>query len=527
MRINTSGRIVVFLISVLVVLSNQSRGLVVRASDQSEKSPIVTGRWLWVHPNPNDGTTLMHYFEIKQDGSLISGHAELPLGGTVDFEDGRIIGSEISFRVGSGKSSVVFRGTVDGMKMKLARTEAGRTMQVRFTKLPSNPPIYPNREALPVIRSLPYNGLATTPPMGWNAWNHFHDFINDQMVREVVQAMVSSGMRDAGYIYVNIDDEWSGERDDRGIIHSNRNFPDMKGLADFVHSKGMKIGLYSSPGPQTCEGHVGSMNHEGDDARTFAGWGIDYLKYDWCSASFVYSDKDMRAVYQKMGAALQKTGRPIVFSLCQYGRANVSTWGSRVGGNLWRTTPDVQDNWSSVLGIWESQHAIASASGRGGWNDPDMLEVGNGGMSQQEYRTHFTLWAFLSAPLIAGNDPRSMSPSTREILTNEEVISIDQDPLAAEPLRIAQSGEVETWMKPLSGGGFALLFLNTGNHERLVKADWNTREMESPIEARDLWSHKDFTIPGLFEAVLPSHGVKLLRLPESAKPPMSILADEK
>jgi len=522
MRINMSGQIALVLIGVLLVLPYQSQGLVARSSDRGEKSPNVTGRWLWSHPNPNDGTTLMSYFEINQNGSLISGHAELPWGGTTEFAYGRISGSEISFRVGTGKSSVVFRGTVDGMKMRLARTEAGKTIQVKLSKLAAEKSNYPTGETLPVIRSLPYNGLAVTPPMGWNAWNHFHDFINDRMVRGVVEAMVSSGMRDAGYIYVNIDDEWAGERDDKGIIHSNRNFPDMKGLADFVHNKGMKIGLYSSPGPQTCEGHVGSMHHEDDDARTFAGWGIDYLKYDWCSASFVYSDKDMRAVYQKMGAALQKTGRPIVFSLCQYGRENVSTWGSQVGGNLWRTTPDVQDNWSSVLGIWESQHAIASANSRGGWNDPDMLEVGNGKMSQQEYRTHFTLWAFLSAPLISGNDPRSMSPSTREILTNHEVISIDQDSLAAEPLRIAQSGGVETWMKPLSGGGFALLFLNTGNHERLVKAAWNTRETEAPIEARDLWSHKNFIIPGQLEAVLPSHGVKLLRLPKSAKPPMSI-----
>src|SRR5580700_9346475 len=229
-------------------------------------------------------------------------------------------------------------------------------------------------------------GAAQTPPMGWNSWNHFADRVDDRGVRAAADALVASGMKDAGYIYINIDDTWEAGRDAQGFIKPNQKFPDMKALADYVHSKGLKIGIYSSPGAETCAGYEGSLGHEEQDARTFAAWGIDYLKYDWCSASALYSNDDMHALYQKMGDALHASGRPIVYSLCQYGRADVWKWGPDVGGNLWRTTGDIRDTWDSMTTIGFKQDGLAPWAKPGHWNDPDMLEIGNGGMSDTEYQ---------------------------------------------------------------------------------------------------------------------------------------------
>src|SRR5262249_20027986 len=235
------------------------------------------------------------------------------------------------------------------------------------------------------------------------------------------------------YVYVNIDDTWEGQsRDANGNITTNKKFPDMKALADYVHSKGLKIGIYSSPGPKTCAGYEASHGHEERDAMQFAAWGFDYLKYDWCSAGDIYKDEDMQAVYQKMGDALLKAGRPIVYSLCQYGRSDVWTWGGKVGGNLWRTTGDIRDAWQSLDQIGfgtrvpgqRTQLDIASAMKPGQFNDPDMLEIGNGGMTGDEYRLHMSLWALLSAPLLAGNDLRTMTDEIKSILMNDEVIAV-------------------------------------------------------------------------------------------------------
>ena len=218
----------------------------------------------------------------------------------------------------------------------------------------------PPRLPLPALHDVPDNGLARTPPMGWNSWNKFARKIDDISVRGMADAMVASGMRDAGYTYINIDDTWEGPRDAQGNITGNLKFPNMKGLADYVHSKGLKIGIYSSPGPKTCGGYEGSFGHEEQDAKTYAAWGFDYLKYDWCSAGRIYKDSDMRAVYQKMGDALLATGRPIVFSLCQYGDDDVWKWGAKVGGNLWRTTGDINDSWKRMDEIGFKQFEIAS-----------------------------------------------------------------------------------------------------------------------------------------------------------------------
>ena len=238
------------------------------------------------------------------------------------------------------------------------------------------------------------------------------------MVREIADAMVKSGMKRAGYIYVNIDDTWEGaHRDAQGNITTNNKFPDMKALADYVHSKGLKLGIYSSPGPKTCAGYEGSYQHEEQDAKTFAAWGIDYLKYDWCSASQVYDNTQatMAAAYAKMGLGLLNSGRKIVYSLCQYGNLDVGEWGEKVGGNLWRTTGDISDRWASMERhrLRTSSPAARKYAGPGHWNDPDMLEIGNGGMTDDEYKTHMSLWCILASPLLAGNDIRDMKPDDR------------------------------------------------------------------------------------------------------------------
>jgi len=325
----------------------------------------------------------------------------------------------------------------------------------------------PKRIDPPALRNVKYNGLAKSPPMGWNSWNHFKGQIDDAGVRGIADAMVSSGMKDAGYQFVNIDDTWESGRDASGNITTNKRFPDMKALADYVHNKGLKIGLYSSPDPKTCAGYEGSYGHEMQDAKQYAAWGFDYLKYDWWSASAVYQDADMHAVYQKMGDALLASGRAIVFSLCQYGRANVQEWGSTVDGNLdgnlWRTTGDISDNWRSMSTIGFGQNDLATWAAPGHWNDPDMLEIGNGGITAVEYRTHMSLWSMLAAPLLAGNDIRSMNDDTKEILTNREAIAVDQDQAGHQGHRVSQSGETETWIRELADGGVAVALFNKGD----------------------------------------------------------------
>jgi alpha-galactosidase len=269
--------------------------------------------------------------------------------------------------------------------------------------------------------------LAAKPPMGWNSWNHFAERVTDADVRATADVLVSSGMRDAGYIYVNVDDTWEGQRDAAGNIHSNSKFPDMKALGDYIHSKGLKFGIYSSPGPRTCAGYEGSYGHEDQDAATYASWGVDFLKYDLCGLRDVMDMKSpqydrikgqamMVNAYTRMHESLVKTGRPIVYSICQYGMDSVWEWGAQVGGNLWRTTDDISDNFRSMALIGFSQAGLEKYARPGHWNDPDMLEIGNGGMSADEYRTQMSLWAMLAAPLLAGNDLSKMDETSRSIL---------------------------------------------------------------------------------------------------------------
>ena len=346
--------------------------------------------------------------------------------------------------------------------------------------------------------------LASTPPMGWNSWNWFFGKVTDKDIRQVADLMVSSGMRDAGYVYVNIDDTWEGKRDESGVLHSNEKFPDMKALADYVHSKGLKLGIYSSPGPQTCARYEGSYNHEQQDADLYASWGIDYLKYDLCSFHGIMTqaapgdsakqDQMMRAAYEKMHQAIVKTGRPMVYSLCEYGWDMVWQWGPEVGANLWRTTGDIQPNFDRMSYIGRSQAGLAKFAGPGHWNDPDMLEVGNGKLTLDQDRVHMGHWAMLAAPLLAGNNLSQLTPEVTAILTNREVIAIDQDPLGHQAERIFAEGTIEIWSRPLAGGAVALEIINFSDDDSFLRGiHLHLKEAGAGPgwKARDLWAGKD------------------------------------
>lgn len=372
-----------------------------------------------------------------------------------------------------------------------------------------------------VVNKAP-NGLALTPPMGWNSWNKFACDVNERTVRDIADAMVASGMRDAGYQYVVIDDCWHGPRDANGVITADpQRFPSgIKSLADYVHSRGLKFGIYSDAGRLTCGGRPGSQGHEYQDALTYARWGVDYLKYDWCSTG----DRNAQEAYAVMADALRSSGRDIVFSMCEWGTAKPWLWAKNVG-NLWRTTGDIWDSFSvkdpkrdwahPVTDIVDQNEPLWRFAGPGHWNDPDMLEVGNGGMTTDEYRSHFSLWAMMAAPLMAGNDIANMDEATRSILLNREVIAVDQDKLGQQGRRVAKQGDSEVWMKPLAGGAVALLLFNRADTPATIRATADQIGWTSSARAklRDLWAHRDLPRwKGSFEATVPPHGVAMVRL---------------
>jgi alpha-galactosidase len=367
---------------------------------------------------------------------------------------------------------------------------------------------------LPPPRPVPDNGLARTPPMGWNSWNKFGQEIDDKTVRQIADALVATGLRDAGYLYVNIDDGWQGVRDPNGVLQPNAKFPDMKALADYVHAKGLKLGLYSSPGPKSCAGFPASYGHVEQDARTWAAWGVDYLKYDLCSGeAFYHTPETVQAVYQQMGEALQATGRPILYSLCEYGRFDVGRWGRKVGGNLWRTTGDINDNYATMSKIGFDQNGAPHNGGPGGWNDPDMLEVGNGGMSLDEYRTHMSLWALMAAPLLLGDDVRSVQPDILSLLSNREVIAIDQDRLGRQGLPLRRLGDIEIWTRPLADGALAVGVFNRSATAKAVTLDWAELGLKRPRSLRDVWRAVDLDpAQDRITRDIPAHGVVLFRL---------------
>jgi alpha-galactosidase len=353
--------------------------------------------------------------------------------------------------------------------------------------------------------------VAATPVMAWSSWNYYTCKVNDRAVRAQADALVSTGMKAAGYDYVIVDDCWQGERDASGVLHPNSKFPDMKALADYVHRKGLKFGIYSSPGPKTCAGFAGSFGHEDQDAATFAAWGVDWLKYDLCS--FKGTAADAIAAYKKMRDALEKTGRPIVYAICQYGNDRVWTWGAAAGGNQWRTSRDITDSYDRMSLNGFEENGLEKFAGPGHWNDPDMLEIGNGGMTHDEYITHMSLWCMLAAPLLAGNDLTHMSAETLAILTNREIIAIDQDPLGVQGHRFSQEGPLEVWIKPLVNHTIAVGLFNRGETAAPISVDLASAGFTGLVSVRDLWAGKDLgTFRGTVTRSVPSHGAVVLTL---------------
>ena len=340
-----------------------------------------------------------------------------------------------------------------------------------------------------------FDGLALTPPMGWNSWNTFQSNINEKLVLEMADEMVSSGMRDAGYIYLVLDDAWMAKERDittGNLVADPIKFPrGMKFIADYVHSKGLKFGLYNCAGPLTCAGYPGARGYEYQDARFYAGVEIDYLKFDWCSSEGL----NAKEAYTTMSKAIKKAGRPILFSLCEWGSSKPWLWATSVG-QIWRTTGDITNqfdgikthgSWSSsgVMKILDTQDTLRKYAGPGHWNDPDMLEVGNG-LTESENRAHFSMWSMIAAPLIAGNDLRKMSPSTKAILTNKDVIAINQDSLGIQALKVSVKDSLETWIKPLKNGNWAVCFLNRKSTPQLISYEWNARVIEDTLAKRNL-----------------------------------------
>jgi alpha-galactosidase len=370
------------------------------------------------------------------------------------------------------------------------------------------------------------DAIALTPPLGWNSWNCFAQAVDDAKIRAAADSMVRSGLIDHGWTYINIDDCWEGKRDANGMIQPNEKFPDMKALADYVHSKGLKIGLYSSPGPKTCGGYEGSWQHEDQDAQQYAAWGFDYLKYDWCS----YSEVDDKSLpdrqrlmkpYQAMDAALRKLDRDILFSLCQYGMGDVWQWGADVGGNCWRTTGDISDSWSSMAGIGFAQNGHEKYAGPGHWNDPDMLVVGKVGwgnlhpthLTPNEQYTHVTLWCLLSAPLLIGADMSQLDAFTFNLLSNDEVLEVSQDALGKQAARIVKNGETEVWARKMADGSMAIGLFNRAEMPVEVTAKWEDLGLTGRHRVRDLWRQKDAgEFETSFTASVPRHGVCLVRV---------------
>ena len=374
-----------------------------------------------------------------------------------------------------------------------------------------------------VTKAQKYEHLADTPAMGWNSWNKFHCDINEDMIKGIADAMVTTGLKDAGYIYVNLDDCWHGQRDANGFIQADptRFKSGIKALAAYVHQKGLKIGIYSDAGRKTCAGRPGSFGHEYQDAIQYANWDIDYLKYDWCNNENI----NPIGAYSLMRDALRSAGRPIYFSMCEWGSNQPWEWAKDVG-HSWRTTGDITNTFESFLKILDSQNAIRQYAGPGHWNDPDMLEVGNG-MTVNEDRAHFTMWCMLASPLILGNDIRNMSKETSDILLNKEVIALDQDKLGIEALKQSAEDGLEFWFKPLENGDWAFVIFNRNTEAKDYTINWNKFNLtdnvsnrtlnfdQTTFNLRNLWTKKiDGNTKKIKKVTIPGHDVIAYRMSE-------------
>jgi alpha-galactosidase len=357
------------------------------------------------------------------------------------------------------------------------------------------------------------NGLARTPQMGWNSWNHFQCNINEDLIKQTAQIMISTGLANAGYEYVNLDDCWADHRDSAGrVIPDPKSWPSgMFALGEYLHGLGLKFGIYSDAGNKTCAGRPGSLGYETIDALTYAAWTIDYLKYDNCNSDGI----DPKTRYPVMRDALNATGRPILFSMCEWGQEDPATWSADVG-NSWRTTGDIQDNWKSMIGNLDQNDKWWNYTGAGHWNDPDMLEVGNGGMTTEEYQSHFSLWALVKSPLLIGCDVSKMTANTATILMNQEVINLSQDQLGVQGHRVTVPGDQEVWAGPLANGDIGVILLNRGDASASVTVDF-TKDLGlqsgTSVTLRDLVTHKDLgSFTNTYSVTLNSHASQTLRL---------------
>jgi alpha-galactosidase len=455
-----------------------------RDAEPRINSPRITGA--------TPGKPFLFRIPASGEGPLTFSGKNLPAGLTLDSKTGIITGS----LRGAGRTAVSV--TVTGAKGKTTGdiTIVGGT-----------------------------HSLALTPPLGWNSWNVWAARVDDAKVRAAADAIVSSGLAAQGYTYVNIDDAWEGPRDANGEITSNEKFPDMKALADYVHSKGLKIGIYSSPGPRTCQQrYAGSWEHEAQDAKTWSKWGFDYIKYDWCSYSDIEPNRDslpgLQKPYNVMRAALDQLDRDFVLSLCQYGWGHVWTWGADVGGNLWRVTGDITDSWASMSGIGFAQTGHEQYAGPGHWNDTDMLVVGKVGWGQplrdskltpNEQLTHISLWALQAAPLIIGADLSQIDEFTTNLLGNPEVLAVNQDTLGKAAGRTTQNGRTEVWARKLSDGRTAVGLFNRDLIAQQVTVKWSDLGLSGEQPVRDLWQRKDLGVKrDELSATIPRHGVLLV-----------------
>ncbi len=461
-----------------------------RTAEPRINSPRITGA--------TPGRWFQFLIPASGDGPLTFAAKNLPAGLTLDSKTGMISGALKS----AGKSTIDL--TVTGPKGKA-------TGQLTIVAGPQS--------------------LALTPPLGWNSWNVWGGTVTDAKVRAAADAVVSSGLAAQGYAYINIDDAWEGPRDANGEITSNEKFPDMKALADYVHSKGLKIGIYSSPGPWTCQRtYAGSYEHEAQDAKTYAKWGFDYLKYDWCSYSQIAPNPtldDRKKPYHVMRAAIDAADRDIVYSLCQYGAGNVWEWGTEVGGNLWRVTGDITDTWASMSGIGFAQTGHEKYAGPGHWNDTDMLVVGKVGwgralhdtnLSPNEQITHITLWSLQAAPLLIGADLSQVDDFTINLLGNPEVLAVNQDPLGQAAGRLRGDGRMDVWARKLSDGTMAVGLFNRAPIAVAMAVKLSELGLSGAQPVRDLWQHKD--LPSARDEIsitVPRHGAVFLKIGRASR----------
>lgn len=514
----------------------------------SRESRSLIGVWL-IQPTSPPGVVVHESLTFfPSEGQIAGKFDEVGRRKTYDGAVREVVvdGDSVSFKVQREWGQLVWEGHFDSdnellmesfyvgssnelvpLETRVARRSSAGEVAREAEEVPRN--LILKKMPLPPLRDLPSNGLAPTPPMGWSSWNTFKETIDEKTVREAADALVSSGAREAGYTIVEVDDGWQGKRDDSGVLHPNSKFPDMEALVHYIHSKGLKFGIYTAIGSVSCAGYVGSHGYEVQDAQTFAAWGADFVMNDLCGGKEIYKTRaELQALHQKMAEALRSTARPIIYKihdavdLFPDSRDGLKSWGRAVGANLWRTGDDLVfgERWKAVSTRFDKDGNPADA-GPGGWNDADNLVIGvDSGipafvpLTPDESRTHMTLWSILASPLILGNDVRKMTGEVKEILLNAEVIAVDQDRLGKQGRRVLKNGNMEVWVKPLSGGASAVALFNRGEDEATLTVKWADIGLQGNHRLRDLWHRRDLDDghPDRYSARVAAHGCVLLRV---------------